>query len=131
MGNSQAEEIPLFGASGTAVAYVDTEDELTIYLWNGKPVAYMEDRDGGALHVWGFNGKHLGWFEKGAIWDRSGGASCAVKEAFRGITNFEPFKSFKQFRPFKSFKEFAPFKPFLSGNFGSMPCSVLLGSGAN
>jgi hypothetical protein len=37
----QAAEVSLFDASGKAVAYIDTDDELTIYLWSGKPVAYL------------------------------------------------------------------------------------------
>lgn len=127
--DAQAEEISLFNSSGSPAAYIDMEDDLTIYLWNGKPVAYLEDRDVNAFHVWGFNGKHLGWFEKGAIWDRNGGALCAIKEVLRGVAKFEPFKSFKQFKPFKSFKEFPPFKPLLSGRFGSMSCSLHLALG--
>lgn len=123
-------ETSLFSSDGSPVAYIDTGDELTIYLWSGKPVAYLEDRDSDAFHVWGFNGKHLGWFEQGAIWDRSGNATCAVKEALTSFPKFEPFKSFKQFKPFKSFKEFAPFKPFLSGRFGSVPCILHLTHGS-
>jgi 4-fold beta flower protein len=36
-----AAKVSLFDASGEAVAYIDTDDELTIYLWSGKPVAYI------------------------------------------------------------------------------------------
>lgn len=127
--NSSAEEISLFASDGSAVAYVDTDDEMTIYLWSGQPVAYLEDRDSGAIHVWGFNGKHLGWFEQGAIWDGSGNAACALKEALPRFSKSEPFKAFKKFKSFKNFKEFAPFKPFFTGRFGSMPCSIHLASG--
>lgn len=45
-----------------AVAYIDADDELTIYLWGGKPVAYLERDTGNEFHVYGFSGKHLGWF---------------------------------------------------------------------
>src|SRR5262249_58627017 len=112
------------------VAYIDTKDELTIYLWDGRPVAYLEGRDGNALHVWGFNGEHLGWFEQGAIWERSGNAACAVREVLPGFAKFEPFKSFKKFKPFKSFQHFAPFKPALTGRFGSVPCVIQLAAGS-
>ncbi|MGJ5006789.1 4-fold beta flower protein [Bradyrhizobium oligotrophicum] len=124
-GPAIAEEISLFNAQGAATAYIDTDDDLTIYLWSGKPVAYLDDGN-----VYGFNGKHLGWFERGAIWGEDGGAACATAAAMPR-TQFEPFKSFKQFKPFKSFKEFAPLKPLLSGRFGSMPCAVLLAAGGS
>ena len=38
---SFAEQITLFNSSGVATAYIDTDDGLTIYLWNGTPVAYL------------------------------------------------------------------------------------------
>ena len=128
---AQAEEIALFASDGSPIAYVDTDDDLTIYLWSGEPVAYLEDRDSDAFHVWGFNGKHLGWFERGATWDRSGSATCAIKGALPGFAKFEPFKPFKKFKPFKTFKQLAPLKPNLTGRFGPLPCSAHLASGRN
>lgn len=125
---ASADEVTLFSSDGAAVAYVDTDDELIIYLWAGEPVGYLE-ATGETLHVWGFNGKHLGWFERGAVWDGSGNAACATRDAFGGVTQFEKFKSFKKFKPFKSFQEFAPFKPFLSGRFGQIPCAIHLALG--
>lgn len=125
-----AEEISLFSTDGSAVAYVDTEDEATIYLWGGEPVAYIAGRDSDDLNVWGFNGKHLGWFKNGAIWDRSGGATCATKEVLAGFAKFEPLKTFKQFKPFKSIQEFVPFQPFFTGRFGSNSCSLYLAQGS-
>ncbi|KWT95605.1 MULTISPECIES: 4-fold beta flower protein [unclassified Variovorax] len=123
------EEVALFSGSGRADAYIAIAEELTIYLWGGKPVAYLEKNDtGGGYHVYGFNGKHLGWFTKGVVWDSEGYASCATKEALK-TTAFEPFKSFKEFKPFKAFKEFAPFRPSLTSTFGETPCRFLLGAG--
>jgi len=122
------DEITLFSDSGNAVAYIDVNDELTIYLWSGKPVAYLERDSDGGYHVYGFNGKHLGWFEKGVVWDHEGNGSCAVQEVMK-TTQFEPFKAFKQFKPFKSFAQFAPFRPNFSYKFGDMPCKFLLAGG--
>ena len=124
-----ADEVSLFDGAGRATAYIAVNDELTIYMWSGKPVAYLKKDSDGGHHVYGFNGKHLGWFVKGAIWDHSGKASCAVKQVLRSA-EFEPFKSFKEFKPFKSFAEFAPFRPFLSNSFGEIPCRFLLGEGS-
>ena len=104
------------------------DDELTIYLWSGKPVAYINRDSKNGFQVYGFNGKHLGWFVGGVIWDHGGNASCVVKERLKS-TEFEPFKSFKQFKPFKSFKEFAPFRPSFSNSFGDIPCRFLLAEG--
>ncbi len=122
------DELTLFNGRGEATAYVAVSDDMTIYTWSGKPVAYLENSSGGGFDVYGFNGKHLGWFLKGIIWDHAGGASCAVKEALQ-TTQFEPFKSFKQFKPFKTFKEFAPLRPLFSNSFGDTPCRLLLSSG--
>ena len=100
----------MFNASGEAVAYIDTDDELTIYLWSGKPVAYLEERDGDAIHVWGFNGKHLGWFERGVIWGDDGSAACATKEAMTSLPHLESLKSLKELKPLRSLKELPPLK---------------------
>lgn len=122
------DEVSLFDGAGKATAYIAVDDELTIYLWGGRPVAYLEKDSEGGHHVYGFNGKHLGWFVKGVIWNRDGNASCATKGVLR-TTEFEPFKAFKHFKPFKSFTQFAPFRPALSNSFGDTPCRFLLGEG--
>jgi hypothetical protein len=49
-----ADEIALFDGYCDAVAYVVTDDDLTIYVWEGDPVAYLVDDSG-----YGFNGEHL------------------------------------------------------------------------
>lgn len=38
--NVIAKQITLFDSDGDAIAYIDTNDDLTIYLWSGKPVAF-------------------------------------------------------------------------------------------
>ncbi len=120
--------ISLFDGAGKAVAYIAVDNELTIYLWGGKPVAYLDRDSEGGYHVYGFNGKHLGWFVKGVVWDHEGNASCATQDVLKS-TEFEPFKAFKQFIPFKAFTEFAPFRPSFSAAFGDVPCRILLGEG--
>lgn len=100
-------QVTLFDSYGAPVAYIDYDDDSTIYSFAGEPFAYLEDD-----HVYGFNGKHLGWFERGVLRDHSGASAGFIKEASPVFTQFEPFKGFKQFKPFKGFKEFAPIKPF-------------------
>ena len=67
-------EITLFDANGAPVAYIAPDEEWAIYLWNGKPVAYLE-HDGDAFSIYGFNGKHLGWFDEGVVRDHQGDGS--------------------------------------------------------
>lgn len=122
-------EISLFDASGNATAYIDTADELTVYLWSGEPVAYLVSDKPGEFHVYGFNGGHLGWFINGVLWDHDGNASCAVKEAM-GSVPFEPYKAYKQYKPYKAYKEYAPYRPYFSSSFGQVPCVLLLASGS-
>ena len=126
---SFSQEISLFDKDGDAVAYIDTDDDLTIYLWSGKPVCYLHSSSG-KYHVYGFNGSHLGWFIEGVIRDHEGDAVGVTKEATSMFTNFEPFKGFKEFKPFKSFKEFAPFQPFLSSSFSSTNFKLFLLQGS-
>jgi hypothetical protein len=101
---------------------------MTVYLWDGKPVAYLTADNGGGYDVYGFNGKHLGWFVKGIIWDRGGSASCAVKEVLQ-TTQLEPLKALKELKPLKMLKELVSLKPVFSNSFGDSPCLFLLGSG--
>lgn len=62
-------EISLFNKNGDAVAYLTTDDyDNTIYLWEGQNVAYLlDDR-----YIYGVNGKHLGWYINGIIFNPSG-----------------------------------------------------------
>ena len=122
------DEVTLFNGAGKPEAYIAIDDELTIFLWSGKPVAYLEKDSGGGYHVYGFNGKHLGWFLKGVIWDHEGKASCAVKDVLQS-TEYEPYKSYKQYKPYKSYAQYAPYRPYLSNAFGDTPCRFLLGEG--
>jgi 4-fold beta-flower domain-containing protein len=125
-----AEEVSLFDGSGHAVAYVATEDALTIYLWSGKPVAYLDGDQSGGYNVYGFNGRHLGWYLQGIIWDHQGAASCAQKERLMVLSHLEPLKSLKALKPLASLKELAPLRPLFTNKFGDTPCELLLGQGA-
>lgn len=123
------DEITLFSGDGQAQSYVALSDGLTVYLWDGTPAAYLISRSQGGFDVYGFNGFHLGWFERGVVWDHDGDAACAVKEVLQS-TRLEPLRSLKQLKPLKSLKQLAPLRPLLSKRFGVMPCALLLASGA-
>lgn len=100
-------ETTLFDKNGNAIAYITHHDDDTIYTFNGEPCAYIDKNN----NLYGFNGKHLGWFENNIIWDHNGRRIGFVQSTAPVLVKFEPFKGFRQFKPFKGFKEFAPFKP--------------------
>jgi len=122
-----ADEVSLYDSFGKAVAYIEGDDELTIYLWDGSPAAYLFSADD-TLHVYGFNGSHLGWFDEGLVITHTGKIACAIKKRTES-PQFETLKGIKQFKPYKGYRVFAPMKPLVSDSFGPMSCSVLLGSG--
>ena len=122
---SFSQEISLFDKDGDAVAYIDTDDDLTIYLWSGKPVCYLYS-SGGKYHVYGFNGSHLGWFIEGVIRDHEGDAVGVTKDATSMYTNYEPYKGYKEYKPYKSYREYAPYQPYLSSSFSSTNFKLFL-----
>jgi hypothetical protein len=60
-------EKTLFNSNGEPVAYISSDTNRTIYLWDGHPVAYLY-----SYHVYGFNGRHLGWLINGIVYDSDG-----------------------------------------------------------
>ena len=122
------DEVPLFNGEGEAAAYI--ADDFTIYLWEGEPVAYLTPASDGVFHLYGFNGQHLGWFTRGAVWGSDGDAACAVREALRRPPQIAPVKGIKEIKPIKAIKELAPIAPIFTNSFGATPCEKLLKEGA-
>ena len=110
------DEITLYDGHGFAVAYIATSEDLTVYTCAGKPVAYLDGEN-----IYGFNGKHLGWFQNGRIYDHQGKIAGTTAHAATVPLNPEPFKGFKQFKPFKAFEQFAPLQPILSTSWSQLP----------
>ena len=124
------DEVSLFDSSGKPTAYIDVKDEMTIYLWGGKPVAYI-DLDSGDGSIYGFNGKHLGWFEKGIVRNHKGKVVGFVKGSVSSvITQIESIKSIKSLKSLKSLKDLKPLKPLFSQSFSEIPLKVFLGLGS-
>lgn len=124
IGQAMAEEITLFNSDGVAIAYIDTEEEMTIYLWKGQPVAYLEKGS-----VWGFNGELLGWFAKGIIRDHDGYAVGCIKDAISMTYKLEPLKGLKKLTPLKSLQKLEPLKPLDKDKWSSTPLSLFLAAG--
>ena len=103
---SVSDEITLYSESGKSVAYIADDDDSTIYLWSGKPVAYLKTEE-----VYGFNGKHLGWFVEGLIYNHDGEIVGATRSRLKALPKISPIKSIKEIRPIKSIKEIKPLRP--------------------
>lgn len=99
-------QITLYDKDGNPVAYLDSEDQDTIYLWNGNPVCYLY----GDM-IFGFNGQHLGWYSDGIVWDLDGYRTGFIREKCPSLTKLPPLKSLKQLKPLKSLRELPRYKP--------------------
>ena len=119
-----AREISLYDSGGEAVAYIDTDDDQNIYLWGGKPVAYL---DGSSIY--GFNGKHLGWFKDGIVWDHEGYAVGFVEGAVNMLTKLERLKGLKQLTPLKSLQQLEPLEPMFKERWSQLPLEIVLSMG--
>ncbi|MFR9542215.1 MAG: 4-fold beta flower protein [Rikenellaceae bacterium] len=126
--NSANNEITLFDSGGNAVAYVDLDDDLTIYTFKGKAVAYLHSSSG-TYNIYGFNGTHLGWFENGIVRDHKGNVVGFIKGAVNIYTRYEPYKSYKQYKPYKSYKQYAPYKPYNTTQFSDESLLLFLSKG--
>jgi len=119
----RADEVTLYEGNGEPVAYIDTDDEMTIRMWSGEAVAYLEDAGDGNWYVYGWNGQHLGWFERGVIWNTRGRAQCAIRQALTVAPFAEPGK-------FGKLGKFAPWaKPAYVNAFDRVPCDTFLKTG--
>lgn len=117
-------EETLFDKQGKPVAYINFQSSV-IYLWDGKPVAYLHDD-----HVYGFNGKHLGWFVKGVVWDENGARVGFTKPTLPVYPTYEPYKGYKQYVPYKAYKAYPPYKPYFTTMNSNYPLDFFLMRGA-
>lgn len=78
-----------FDRYGAAVCYAS--DGEHIYLWGGQPVAYLHDDK-----VYSFDGRFLGWFENGWLYDKTNSPALFMDGATGG-----PGKPGKQGKPGK------------------------------
>ncbi|WP_292943833.1 4-fold beta flower protein [Olleya sp. UBA1516] len=125
-----AQETTLFDSQGNARAYIDYDDDETIYLWNGKAVAFLEN-DGSDMCIFGFNGIFLGWYEDGIVRDKNGNAVGARDGATNMVTNIEPIKSIQEISPIRPITPITPIKPIFSNSWSSEPFTEFLYSGKN
>lgn len=121
---SYAHEISLYDDAGEAVAYIDIDDEMNIYLWKGEPVAYLDGQS-----IYGFNGKHLGWFKEGIIWDHEGYAVGFIEGAVNKLTKLERLKGLQKLTPLKSLQQLEPLEPLHKSLWARLPLEIFLTMG--
>jgi hypothetical protein len=116
-------ETTLFNKKGKPVAYIAGDGE-TIYLWEGTPVAYLDEG-----RVYGWNGKQLGWFGNGTIFDVYGLRSGFIKKKSPIATESEPPKSMKQRSEAKKVKQHLVSKPAMCYGYSAKSLEELLAEG--
>ena len=113
-----AAEVVLFDSHRRAAAYLDAGDRRTVYLWSGEPVAYLVDDS-----IYGFNGKHLGWYTNGMIFDHEGNVVVSPAVAFRKRVEPAPARGLKAQTPSKQQQESKPLQPTLGGAWSDISAS--------
>jgi hypothetical protein len=78
-------------------------------MWDGRAVAYL---DGEVVHGW--NGRHLGWFVEGILYDLHGKRVGFVREACPFVTRMEPVKCVKHVKYVKHVQHAAHVRAVLS-----------------
>jgi len=85
----------LFDKNGEARAYLSTDYDQTIYLFDGTPSAYLyEER-----HIYGMNGRHLGWMINDIIYNNDGQRIAFTVSTCPVPTGKEPVKHEKMAKP--------------------------------
>jgi hypothetical protein len=118
-------ELNLYDPDGEALAYIDCRDQYTVYLWDGSPVAYLHQSNN-LFHIYSFNGKHLGWFVNGVIYDHDGSIVGCSKDVCPIMYQYEPQKEFKKITQGKRMKDPEPFTPMITGLWSEITLGVFL-----
>jgi hypothetical protein len=115
----KTDEFSFFDSRGQASAYLDLGGDLTFFLWSGEPVAYLVEES-----IYGFNGKHLGWYRDGMVFDHDGDIVAAPSSAFRMPVEPAPIRRLKGLKPLKGLKELRPLKPLFGRTWSDIPARV-------
>lgn len=126
-------EVNLYANDGRPTAYIWTDNgDMTIYTWDGYAVAWLEPDCTHGVCVYGFNGRFLGWYADGLIYDRNGQAAGYTEGARQAwqIQHVPP-KGTRRFRPVPDVKEWEPYAEYWYPEVASpMHLELLLRSGA-
>ncbi|MFN8698042.1 MAG: 4-fold beta flower protein [Flavobacteriales bacterium] len=126
---TRAQQVNLYDDRGEVVAYIDYDEERTIYMWDGTPVAFLE-RDGQHTGIFGFNSTFLGWYEDGVVLDLEGYTVGSRKDALiQFYSEWLPFKGFQQIAPIQPITPFTPLKPFPQNRWSDISLGEFLRQG--
>ena len=120
-----AQQISIYDSDGEARAYIDYDEEATIFMWDGTPVAFIE-KDGNDLCVFGFNGSFLGWYEDGIMYDKKGFAVGARKGAVNMITKIEKIKGIQKITPIRPITPITPIQPIWKSSWSNTSLTEFL-----
>lgn len=120
-----AQQTSLFDSEGEARAYIDYDEDATIFMWDGTPVAFLE-KDGSDICVFGFNGNFMGWYEDGIIYDKKGYAVGARKGATSMMTKMERMKSMQKMTPMRPMTPMTPMQPMLKSSWSNTSLTEFL-----
>lgn len=106
--------ITFYNSYGAPIAYLDS-DGVHIFGFDGTPLGYLKNEK-----VYNFEGRFLGWFENGWLYDLTNSPTFFTEEAKGGplkpLKQLKPLKGLKQLKPLKGLKELTPLKPLRSLN---------------
>ncbi len=125
---ANAQQVSLFDSKGEARAYIDYDQDSTIFMWDGTPVAFLE-KDGNDICVFGFNGIFLGWYEDGLIYNEKGESVGGKEGSVNLRLQREPRKSSQQRVPRKPRTPRTPTTPRWSRSWSSTSLMEFLYSG--
>ena len=114
-GAAYADEIDLYNLEGEAVVYVDTDEELAIYTWGGSAVSYLVDECGqGCFYIYTWGGSHIGFFEKGIVYDLHGKIVGSQRGALK-MTYYATYAKYAQYAQYAKYARYAAYaKPAYS-----------------
>jgi len=107
---TSAQEVSLFNGEGEAIAYIDYQEDATIFLWEGTPLAFLEN-DENEKAIIGFNGDFVGWYDGGIIYDGSGYPVGGKEDAINIITKIEIIKGIQKITPIRPISPITPIQP--------------------
>jgi hypothetical protein len=118
-------ETTLFDCMGRPVCYLADDGENSVYLWSGHAVACIEDET-----VWGWNGRHLGFYSNGVMYDVYGRRVGSVSGSCPYIPQEEPPKPGKFAKYSKWEKGSSYMCPSFSGKYSDVPFEEFLAQGS-
>lgn len=106
-----------YDKNGTPTLYYN-ENKNAFFSYNGQPFFYLKrDFSNTDTHVYDFNGKHIGWYDQGKLYNNNGDIFLFTQTAgVIVILKLEPIKGIEQILPIKPIEELPPIKPFFSMN---------------